>query len=385
MTQRAASNPNASAKKRIVFAIDRVMHYHKATIAALERELDTRGYEFFLLSSQDKPGAKGRVAFHGKVTRNHDHFRLTEKMVGTFAVRYQHGLVPAIEKIRPDIVISLCHSGTVSEWRLLSLKKQLGFRLIAWQCGYEFNPGRLKKFILGRFVPRFDHHLAYHTNAKHYAIAHGARPDQVTVMHNTINEAAIACMRKDEARELVSERWPAIAGKKIVLYVGAVLEEKRLEVVFDALDILKREDVVFLLVGDGPHLKEIKRKYGDRKDCVFTGQIVEGVGLYFDAAEMYLLPGTGGLGINEAMAHSLPIISGYADGSADDLVVDGQNGYRLREGSPEELADRITRVLDQPVVAADMGRTSREWITGKFAFSAFVDRIVTTLVAQTQR
>ncbi|MFX7690329.1 glycosyltransferase family 4 protein, partial [Acinetobacter baumannii] len=91
---------------------------------------------------------------------------------------------------------------------------------------------------------------------------------------------------------------------------------------------------------DGEHLPVLRKYCEGRDDVVFTGAIVEGVGPYFDAAEVYLLPGTGGLGINEAMAHSLPIISGFADGSADDLVVDGENGYRLREGTPAELADR---------------------------------------------
>jgi glycosyltransferase involved in cell wall biosynthesis len=372
-------NPGISEKKKIVFAFDRVMHYHKDTIAALERGMEAHGYEFFLLSSQDKPGAKGRVALAGKVAKKHEYFRLTEKMVGTFSVRYQHGLVPAIEKIRPDTVVSLCHSGTVSEWRLLSLKKRLGFRLIAWQCGYEFNPGRLKKFILGRFVPRFDHHLAYHTNAKHYAIAHGARPDQVTVMHNTINEAAIVCGPRDEARKLVSERWPAVAGKKVILYVGAILEEKRLEVVFDALDILKREDVVFLLVGDGPHLNEIRRKYGHRRDFVSTGQIVDGVGPYFDAADVFVLPGTGGLAINEAMAHGVAVVSGYADGSADDLVIDGKNGFRLRDGGPEEIAMRLGDVLSDATVAATMGEAGRQMIQGELSFKRFIARVVGVL------
>jgi glycosyltransferase involved in cell wall biosynthesis len=99
------------------------------------------------------------------------------------------------------------------------------------------------------------------------------------------------------------------------------------------------------------------------------------VGPYFDAAEMYVLPGTGGLGINEAMAHRLPIVSGFADGSADDLVVDGENGFRLREGTPKELAQKIAAMIDNTELANRMGEKSREWITGKFAFREFVSRV----------
>ena len=196
------------SKKKVVFAFDRVMHYHKATIAAVERDMHARGYEFVLLSSQDKASAKGRVAYSGKVAQNHEFFELFEKKIGPFSVRYQLGLLPLIKKIKPDIVVSLCHSGTLSEWQLTTLKKRLGFRLVAWQCGYEFNPGRLKQWVLDKFVPQFDHHLAYHTNAKHYALAHGARPDQITVMHNTIDEASIKCIPKSEAKALVTSTWP---------------------------------------------------------------------------------------------------------------------------------------------------------------------------------
>jgi glycosyltransferase involved in cell wall biosynthesis len=113
---------------------------------------------------------------------------------------------------------------------------------------------------------------------------------------------------------------------------------------------------------------------------VVAGEVIDGVGTYFDAADLYALPGTGGLGINQAMAHGLPVVASYADGSADDLVDDGQNGYRLREGTAAELADRMSRVLDDPGLRAAMGKASLERITGRFSFEAFLDRIELNLV-----
>jgi len=112
--------------------------------------------------------------------------------------------------------------------------------------------------------------------------------------------------------------------------------------------------------------------------------VLPGVGPYFDAAEMYVLPGTGGLGINEAMAHRLPIVSGFADGSADDLVIDGENGFRLRKNTPEELAEKMVTILDDSEMAQSMGERSREMITGKFAFREFINRIVTELTRLAQ-
>lgn len=366
---------------RVVFVFDRVMHYHRALFERLDHELEYLGHEMILMSGKEKANTTGRVALKNSVAHNQIEFSLYEFPIGSFTFRYQHGVAGTIKALRPAVVVTTCHSGTFSEWLVAGAKKKLGFKLIAWQCGYEFNPGKIKQWVLSKFVPQFDHHLAYHTNAMHYALAHGARPDQITVMHNTINEEAIKCIPKGEAKDLVAGKWPALVNKRIILYVGAILEEKRLEIVFDALNLLARKDVIFLMVGDGPHLQEIIKKFGDRTDFVSTGQIVDGVGPYFDAADVFVLPGTGGLAINEAMAHSLAVVSGYADGSADDLVIDGKNGYRLKDGSAHEMAMRLGDVLNDPDKAAAMGSAGHQMIHGELSFERFIQRVVGVLTS----
>ena len=366
--------------KKVLFIFDRVAHYHRDLFKTLEQTLPEQEMELHLLSGATPKSAMGRTGLRETIVRNEYKYQFREFQISTYTLRHTVGVFEHIQEIKPDVVLCMGHVGNATHWKLTQLKKVLGFKLMAWQCGYEYNPGRAKSFLLRRFVPRFDHHLAYHSNARDYALAHGARPDQVTLMHNTINEERITLMPKADARQLLVQRHPDIGSRKILLFVGAVLAEKRIEVILGALDRLRRPDVVFVLVGDGDHLPVIRAACADRQDVVLTGSIVEGVGPYFDAAEVYLLPGTGGLGINEAMAHSLPIISGFADGSADDLVVDGENGYRLRDGTAEEMAVRIALILDHPATAEIMGKTSREWITGKFAFTAFIGRIKTALL-----
>jgi glycosyltransferase involved in cell wall biosynthesis len=289
--------------------------------------------------------------------------------------RRQNNILDKILTIEPDVIVIASHVGNITYWQLMRLRRKLGFRLIAWQCGYEYNPSRLKDLILKKFVTGFDHHLVYHTNAKLYAKRYGAIEDQITVIHNTINEEKIQITPKAEARTQVLAKYPQIRNRKIILFVGAILEEKRLPLVLEALDILRRPDFLFLGIGDGPYLPRFRKRCDVREDVILAGSIFEGVGTYFDAADLFLLPGTGGLAINEAMAHSLPIISGYADGSADDLVLDNYNGYRLRDGTPSELAEKIALVLDDDSAATRMGRSSRKMITSQFSFRHFIERV----------
>ena len=76
-----------------------------------------------------------------------------------------------------------------------------------------------------------------------------------------------------------------------------------------------------------------------------------------------------------SMRHALPVISGYADGSADDLIVDGENGFRLRTGDSSELAEKIQAIIDDDVLAVQMGAISQQKIVGFFSFSNFIERV----------
>lgn len=358
------------------------MHYHLEMLRSVSAQLSERRLRLAVVSTMDHASAIGRVSTREKAVANQHYLRLSERQLGSFVFRYQHRLVPTLRALRPRVIVTTAHSGTLSEWLGLRWARRSGVRTVAWQCGYEYNPGRIKRAALSRFVPLFDFHLCYHSNAKAYAIEHGAREDQTLVMHNTIDESKIVPMGREAARAELERRHPQLAGKRIVLYVGAVLEEKRLEQIFEALPLTGRDDLFFVLVGDGPHLAQLKARYAQRQDWLAAGRVVEGVGVYFDAADVFVLPGTGGLAINEAMAHRLPVISGYADGSADDLVQDGVTGYRLRSGEPAALAALIERVLSSPQEAARLGAAGEARIRGPLSFEAFTGRVVETLAAQ---
>jgi glycosyltransferase involved in cell wall biosynthesis len=365
--------------RRIVFLADHIRHYHRPILRAIEQHCKERGAAFTLMTAGTRRDIPGKATLASGVVDDHRQYPLFERQVFGFSVRHQAGVIDTIRRLRPSVIITMAHSGTLEEWRLAAVKRALGFRLVAWQCGYEYNPGWFKDRVLSRFVPQFDHHLAYHTNAKRYAMRYGAAESQVTVMHNTIDERRIERLDKAEARRRLEARHPALVGKTIVLYVGALVVEKRVDLVIDALDHAHDPRLAFLVVGDGFARPALQARCVDREDVIFAGQIVDGVGPYFDGADLLVLPGTGGLALNEAMAHGLPVVSGYADGSADDLVHDGVNGVRLREETAAELAGCLQWLAGDPALRECMGAASRALITTRFSFERFV-RTVTGVI-----
>jgi glycosyltransferase involved in cell wall biosynthesis len=139
--------------------------------------------------------------------------------------------------------------------------------------------------------------------------------------------------------------------------------------------------VSLVVVGDGPALTKLRSLSADLDYVKYPGRVIADVGRFFDAADIFVLPGTGGLAINEAMAHGLPIITGYADGSAEDLVTDRLNGYLLKEGTAEEIANHLENLLKDPEARRRMGKISRELITTKYSFRAFIDHVMEGLHA----
>ena len=83
---------------------------------------------------------------------------------------------------------------------------------------------------------------------------------------------------------------------------------------------------------------------------------------YFFNADVFILPGAGGLAINEALAHGLPIVSTTGDGTIVDLLDQGVNGYFLEDNpSVENIYETCKRILTLSVTELnEMGKISNK-------------------------
>lgn len=64
--------------------------------------------------------------------------------------------------------------------------------------------------------------------------------------------------------------------------------------------------------------------------------------------------------IGEAMMMAMPVVATATTG-ASELIRDGETGLLARVGDPQDLADKIARVLADPEGALAMGRRARAW------------------------
>ena len=77
----------------------------------------------------------------------------------------------------------------------------------------------------------------------------------------------------------------------------------------------------------------------------------------FTWADLFVLPGTGGLAVQQAMAYGLPVIVAQGDGTQDDLVRPG-NGWQIPPDDLGQLAAALETALEDVSRLRQMGAES---------------------------
>jgi 1,2-diacylglycerol 3-alpha-glucosyltransferase len=141
--------------------------------------------------------------------------------------------------------------------------------------------------------------------------------------------------------------------ERFFLYVGRLAEEKNISKLLAAYQGYRERGGTWslVLVGGGPEetkLKEVANRSEFRHDIHFEGLKTSGeLAPYYAFASCFVLPSIRepwGLVVNEAMAAGLPVIVSTACGSAEDLVITGENGFVFDPHSVSELEQCLTRV-----------------------------------------
>ena len=155
----------------------------------------------------------------------------------------------------------------------------------------------------------------------------------------------------------------------------------------------QREDVSFLAIGGGPNLEACKAMVpaNHQSRIIFTGpqQGVESIMNVFNVGVLTTNHKIHGEGISnsimEYMAQSKPVVATRGGGTPE-IVVDGETGYIIEPYSDEALAEKVNVLLDNPILAAEMGTAGKSRVEERFNLkdmTANYYRIYQELLGQT--
>lgn len=202
---------------------------------------------------------------------------------------------------------------------------------------------------------------------------------RAVVIENGIDPEPFASIEREES-ESARRHLGVRPHESLIGTVGLLNSAKGHLDLVEAAALLRRrrEDVRFVVVGEGELRGEIERRIEERGlsgSFVLTGYRTD-VPRLLAAMDVFCLPSLWeGMpyAVLEAMAAGLPCVVTDVDGSRD-LVEPGRTGWIVPRRDPEALAAALERVLCDPEAARRMGEEARRRVQSRHTLDRMVDR-----------
>lgn len=244
---------------------------------------------------------------------------------GSLYLCYQRGLLDWLEAYQPVALVVEANARYLSTPAAVRWMRARTRPVIGWGLGAPMPEGflaSLRQTQRTRFLSQFDALIAYsRRGAEEYARA-GFPAERIFVAPNSVSPAPT---------------WPLptrplyFDGRPTVLFVGRLQARKRLDNLLYACAALPEKiRPRVLIVGDGPArpaLEQLAQTIYPWAEFV-GAQHGDALRPFFLAADLFVLPGTGGLAVQEAMGYGLPVIVAEGDGTQEDTVR-STNGWRV--------------------------------------------------------
>jgi glycosyltransferase involved in cell wall biosynthesis len=196
-------------------------------------------------------------------------------------------------------------------------------------------------------------------------------PNGVNIEDSNLNEEEVERVRKKYGLRGTT-----------VMFAGTVTPRKGVEYLVRAAEILNREDVHFLVVGNlklDKGYAERVREYANRKNLKvkFTGFVpYEDLKALYSASSIFVLPSFeegDPIALKEALAAGKPLI-GTNVGGIPAQIREGWNGFLVEPANERQLAEKIKYLVENPSERTRMGENSRKLTEDKFDWSKIAKR-----------
>ncbi|MDE6592814.1 MAG: glycosyltransferase [Oscillospiraceae bacterium] len=169
-------------------------------------------------------------------------------------------------------------------------------------------------------------------------------------------------------------------GNKKLLFAGRLVYYKGAGVMLEAFGQISGAELFIVGTGaDEQALRAQAEAYGGRVH--FMGRLSdEDMRSAFGDCDIFLLPSTRkseafGIVQLEAMVYGKPVINTSLDTSVPFVSIDGETGFTVKPGDPEELAAAANRLIRDSSLREKMGHNARERVLRHFDIKNMTDAI----------
>jgi glycosyltransferase involved in cell wall biosynthesis len=212
----------------------------------------------------------------------------------------------------------------------------------------------------------------------------GIREDKVILIYNCVDTDRFTPERKDESGAAVRRELDVPEGAAVIGNVANFHRIKDHSTLLTAVAeihnyVAEEGKPYLLLVGSGREERVIREKAGMLEllpHVRFAGSVAD-VERYYSAMDVFALTSLAegfSNAVLEAMASGLPCVVTDVGGNAE-AVDDRVNGYVVGPGDADAISEKVSVLLENGGLRADMGAAGRRIAIEKFGVDRMVDEI----------
>ncbi len=328
------------------------------SILNFSAELERRGHKIYIFTSGNnitkaKSNNKKVIVARGIKFKNYPQYNLA--VFPFFASLKLYKINPDIIHIQTPFIMGL--SGLISA-KLSKIPVVSSFHTMFMDKSIIKEYASKNKYLQNLFTKYSWHYTKFFYNSANNTIIPSYSIKQVLEKHGIKSKIYIVPngfnpKYFNQKINGLSTRQNLIENKhdKIILYVGRISKEKKLEILIKAAKVLNN-NIKFVIVGDGPALayyKNIVEKNSLQNRFKFIGFVPhKELGKYYAASDLFCIPSTfetQGLVALEAMACGKPVI-GANHLALKDIIKNNKNGELFKPNDYKSCAKKIKKVLN---------------------------------------
>ncbi|MBR1821167.1 MAG: glycosyltransferase family 4 protein [Clostridia bacterium] len=289
----------------------------------------------------------------------------------------------ALTRLAKERHIDLVHTNTAATLEGCFVSRRLRLPQL-WSIHEIIVSPKLMFSLTSRWISKYASVTVTDSGAvKRHLMGSGRFKDEdIHVIYNGVDAARF---KPENDCAYLYDEWDIPRSARVIGMMGRVNSWKGQGDFLKAANIVmaKCPDVYTVFVGAAFEGEEWREKelaeaiaqspYRDR--IINQGYRTDSEGIY-RLYDVFVLPSTNPdplpTVVLEAMATGKPVV-GYRHGGVCEMVEDGVNGLLANVREPEDLADKIMRLLDDAALRERMGRASRRRLLDRFSIESYID------------
>ncbi len=243
---------------------------------------------------------------------------------------------------------------------------------------------------IGRVIENFtyrnaDKIIVISQDFKKNIIAKGVPEEKIVVIYNWVDENAVVEVPRD--KNVLFDRYRLDRSKFYVTYNGNIGLTQNMDMLLEVARALEaNEDILFVLVGNGAYLEQVKQIIKDKNIgnvTLLPFQPYEEISHVFSLGDVSLVISKPGVGENSVpsktwsiMSASRPVLANFDENELKTIIEENNCGIFTKAGDKVAFTDAILKLYNDRKLCKEMGTNGRKFVLNNLTRKAGTQKYV---------